>query len=190
MSEFVPIRDYETLYSINRQGDVMSHYYGIILKHGEAAGYPKVTLYKLGLKRPKTHHIHRLLAEAFIPNPDGLPQVNHKDGDRANFSLDNLEWCTNADNIRHAYRELGKRNWNAGLHLVDRGRSCELCSGKFQYKRKSTRFCSTKCSALWRVARYPHTVERPRDEQTGRLVAIGLFNQDILKPQGEKDGDE
>lgn len=46
--------------------------------------------------------VHRLVALTFIPNPDGLPEVNHRDGDKRNNAVANLEWMTHADNGRHA----------------------------------------------------------------------------------------
>ncbi len=64
-------------------------------------GYPCVTLrreMKSWLKR-----VHRLVAMAFIPNPERKPQVNHKDRTRTNNRLDNLEWATNGENVRHGY---------------------------------------------------------------------------------------
>lgn len=65
-------------------------------------GYYRITLAKNGVKMQK--YLHRLLAEYFIPNPQNLPQVNHKDGNKLNCSLDNLEWVSVKDNVIHAYR--------------------------------------------------------------------------------------
>lgn len=73
-----------------------------LLKPNLRFGYPTVSLSKPGaLKR---FFIHRLVAELFIPNPNNLPQVNHKDGSRDNYSIENLEWTTQQQNIIHAIK--------------------------------------------------------------------------------------
>ncbi len=64
-------------------------------------GYKYVTLYKDNKSKKLT--IHRLLMLAFVDNPEGKRTVNHKDGNKLNNSLDNLEWNTDAENIQHAY---------------------------------------------------------------------------------------
>ena len=64
-------------------------------------GYYRVTFARNGEK--KQVYLHRLLAEYFIPNPNNLPQVNHKDGNKLNCNLDNLEWVTVQENVIHAY---------------------------------------------------------------------------------------
>ena len=60
-------------------------------------------LTKSGRVGPKLEYVHRLVAKAFIPNPDSLPQVNHKDFDKANNDVSNLEWISRADNIQHSH---------------------------------------------------------------------------------------
>lgn len=59
-------------------------------------GYQRINLSKA------VHFVHRIVAMAFIPNPDGLPQINHKNGVKVDNRADNLEWCTNQQNRDHA----------------------------------------------------------------------------------------
>lgn len=74
--------------------------------NGRDGKYPSVCLCLNGC--PRTANVHRLVAIAFIPNPDNKPQVNHINGDTFNNNVSNLEWVTNSENNKHAYSKLGR----------------------------------------------------------------------------------
>ena len=96
------IPGYEGLYSINTSGVVYSHRRETALKQfKDFGGYMQVTLCVNRCRR--THSVHRLVAMTFIPNPSGLPQVNHIDGNKQNNRVENLEWCDQSANVQHAY---------------------------------------------------------------------------------------
>lgn len=84
----------ETPFSICKSSD------RIMKLYMHKKGYLKVMLYLNGKR--KHAFVHRLVAEAFIPNPNELSQVNHKDGNKTNNCVHNLEWCTGKENIIHA----------------------------------------------------------------------------------------
>ncbi len=71
-------------------------------KQLSTTGYEKVTL-KIDGKR-KDFKVHRLVALAFIPQVDGKPHINHKDGNKTNNVVENLEWCNRSENMLHAYK--------------------------------------------------------------------------------------
>jgi hypothetical protein len=93
--------DYSGLYEVsNKEGRIRSVKTGKILKPGkDKCGYSHVTLCKDG--KTSRFQVHRLVATAFIPNPDNLPVVNHKDENPSNNCVDNLEWCTVKYNVNY-----------------------------------------------------------------------------------------
>lgn len=109
--ELKPIKGFEHLYAVDMFGDV----YGIakenkngrrVLKRkatkNKQNGYMYIALKDNG--NIKNARVHRLVAEAFIPNPNNYPSVNHIDGNKENNCIWNLEWCTNGDNSKHAVK--------------------------------------------------------------------------------------
>ena len=104
--EWKPIPGYEGLYEVSNYGRVRSFKWssnGKILSPGkDGSGYLFVTLCKDG--KTKLRKIHRLVAEAFIPNPNNFPQVNHMDECKENNYFGNLEWCTHKYNLSYGTR--------------------------------------------------------------------------------------
>lgn len=114
------IKGYENLYEVSNLGRVKSlPRYGtinvarIIKLNHKKSGYVNVTLTKNNSKR--TFRVHRLVAEAFIPNPNNKKQVNHINGDKKDNSVSNLEWSTPSENIRHKFDCLGYKVTRHGM---------------------------------------------------------------------------
>ncbi|MCI7634018.1 MAG: NUMOD4 motif-containing HNH endonuclease [Mollicutes bacterium] len=118
------IKGYEGCYQVSNLGRIKSldrmtnnqygEYFmkGRILKNSiiKDKGYCRVSLNNGNGKISK--RVHRLVAEAFIPNPENKPEVNHKDGNKLNNCVSNLEWCTNKENIEHSIRTGLKKHCN------------------------------------------------------------------------------
>ncbi|MBO7079503.1 MAG: HNH endonuclease [Bacilli bacterium] len=130
------IKDYEGLYQVSNFGRVKSlekkvwnRYEFIVRKErilktkNNSKEYCIVKLYKDNKHYNKK--IHRLVAEAFIPNPNDLPQINHIDGNKNNNNANNLEWCTNKENQIHA--------WNNNLQKKKYSKDHPLSKKVYQY---------------------------------------------------------
>ena len=110
MEVWKDINGYETIYMVSNHGRVKTLGHNNNKYHlkkekiripSARNGYLGVILCKEGIT--KMFSSHRLVAEYFIPNPNNLPFVNHKDGNKLNNHYTNLEWCTCSENMKHAY---------------------------------------------------------------------------------------
>jgi hypothetical protein len=104
--EWKIIDGFEGYYKISNQGEVYSIRSKRLIKiHNNMDGYPCINIYDKTSKRKLTYKsVHRLVAMAFIPNPENYSDVNHKDGIKTNNKVNNLEWCTRKYNRNHAIK--------------------------------------------------------------------------------------
>ena len=137
------IKDLEGKYQVSNFGNILSLNYrntgrAELMSPGKRGGYLRVNLCKNG--KPKNFLVHRLVAETFLPNPNNLPCVNHKDQTRTNNRVDNLEWCTYEYNINY-----GTRNERVAKANTNGKRSKKVLQftldGEFVREWESTREC-------------------------------------------------
>ena len=121
-----PIKGWEDKYLAYSDGRIYSLLRNKFLKPRMSMdGYERVCLFNDG-KRYE-YRVHRLIAETFIDNTDDLPQVNHKDFNRSNNCLDNLEWCTNYENIHYSINVYnGKHFTIIGIRQVAKQFKCSV----------------------------------------------------------------
>lgn len=98
---WIPIKGHEQIYQVSCMGRVRG-VQGIRKIADNGAGYKNVSLKKKNCKQ-KVVYLHRLVAQHFILNPNNLPQVNHKDGNKSNNRVSNLEWVSPSQNIKDAH---------------------------------------------------------------------------------------
>ena len=139
-------------------------------------GYLFVDLYNNGVS--KRFYIHRLVAEAFIPNTENKPYINHKDGNPQNNCVDNLEWCTPLENVEHASKVLGVMK-NYSNHA-------ECCKRKIlAYKYDTDEFLGkfnsiTECSKKYGIS-VPNIIENAQCKFRKQLKGMYfVYEEDVL----------
>ena len=128
MEVYRAIKDHEGSYEVSNLGNVRSldrvvkHWRGndkklkgfVLTPVCSIKGYQRIELSQEGLR--KIFLVHRLVAEAFLPNPENKSEVNHKNGIKSDNRAENLEWCTASENIHHAF--------DTGLKVMTKGEDC------------------------------------------------------------------
>lgn len=151
MAKMLTLDDYE----ITTDGQIINKKTGHILKgQPNAKGYLRVSISK------KLMFVHRLVAEKYIPNPNNLPQVNHKDGNKLNNSVENLEWVSNQQNRNHAVE--------TGLHLS--GEACswsKLDWEKVEFIRSHLDLSNEELGEMFGVS--PHTINDVKLYKTWKI---------------------
>lgn len=149
-----PIKDFPN-YTITDDGKVISYKFKqprVMKTWKQKSGYENIKLCKDNI----TYHflIHRLVAEAFIPNPDNLPEVNHKNKNRADNRVENLEWCTRLDNLYDSYETMNQIRNFKNCYIKKINDSTKIKS--FQSIAEAARYCSAHygCSESGMVRNY------------------------------------
>lgn len=127
-----PVKGYENLYFVSNLGNIKNNR-RVLKIHPQNSGYLQITFTKEGKR--KKFLVHRLVAEAFKPTNDCTLIVNHIDGNKLNNVVNNLEWCTNSENIIHA-RKLGLNPYNMPTKGIKIGRSSKYRNVSFDSDRK------------------------------------------------------
>lgn len=107
-------------YLVSDNGRICSLKTGLLRPRENSRGYMLVNL------AGDSKRIHRLVAKAFIPNPENKNQVNHKDGDPKNNNVENLEWSTNGENQIHRYSTLKKDNKKKAIVKIKDGKVIKI----------------------------------------------------------------
>lgn len=106
IEEWLAIQSYGGMYFVSNMGNIKNRFGKILAQDCRADQYCRICLCKNNIK--KNHYVHRLVLSAFIPNSTDM-QCNHKDGNRSNNHLDNLEWMTSKQNVQYSFDVLNRQ---------------------------------------------------------------------------------
>ena len=104
MEQWKPIEGTDGKYEVSNLGHMRTNGKrpGLLTLTKQKSGY-RYAMIQLNNGKQKNCRVHRLVAEHFLPNPDNMKEVNHKDGNKDNNRADNLEWCTRSHNVKHSF---------------------------------------------------------------------------------------
>ncbi len=124
MEKYIIIDEFDN-YAISNYGNIKNvKNKKILTPYKNKNGYLSYTFCQNGIK--KTFRLHRLVGLYFIPNPNSLPYINHKDGNKINNHVENLEWCTAKENDNHA-RKTGLKQQEKPVKAIELSTKEELC---------------------------------------------------------------
>lgn len=127
LEEWRDVRHYEGIYEVSNLGRVRNNRKQILKQYQEDTGYLSVKLHKEGISIKR--YVHRLVAIAFIENPENKPQVNHKYHDKTDNRAESLEWTTVSENRKHMLRDgRSSQQRPITLKLIDSDRKFNFCS--------------------------------------------------------------
>lgn len=130
----------------------------------------------------KYYFVHRLVAKAFIPNPENKPEVNHLDGDKTNNLVDNLEWVTGSENMLHSFRVLGTVDKGGRVKGVENKKTTplydkiqKLLETTYLSKQDIASICNVSYCVVKRI-HYTRKVQRLSDYDFRKTRSLGVGN--------------
>lgn len=163
--------DEQPKYEVSNLGRIRVKATGLIRKQQKGVtckGYWNISFYQGHGLPTKNYLVHRLVAKAFIPNPNNLPQVNHIDSNRENNCVDNLEWISISDNLKHSFRSNNRKAPSSG-------------------KKSNNSFYSKYHNVCWRKdkQRWVSTVKKDGKRLSGRLfkdeIECAKWSDELIK---------
>lgn len=161
---YKPIPNTDKLYWVSNDGIIQSRHFNKkkILHQStttasarRSGGHKRVTIFtKQGKKK---YLVHRLVAQAFIPNPNNYPQINHIDGVKSNNHYSNLEWCTQSMNTLHSYHVLGQKSPNNTWTKGENNPGAKLTKSQvieIRNLRQTSKLTQEQIAKLYNVSRH------------------------------------